>query len=352
MCTAPIPASTDLRATSFWSSGTGTGRLRTLPLRRPGPGEVLIQALHSGISRGSESLVYAGRVPPAVAQSMRAPFQEGEFAGPVKYGYLSVGIVVELGSDTSESTLRVGQRVFTHFPHQDYYVVPLEAAYGIPDGVPSSRAVLGGVVETAINVAWDAAPKWGDRIAIIGCGLIGASLCTLLRTFPLDRLVVVDPDPRSAPLARDLGIEWRTPEGLTGDFDTVLHCSGTQEGLALGLSLLTFEGELIEVSWFGQHCPQVPLGADFHVKRLTIRASQVSAVATCTRHRRSRQDRMRLALQELHDPFYDSLLTGRTALVDLPQTMDSIACGRLPGWCHIVDYPPCTAGVEEASCSP
>lgn len=333
---------TDLRAQAMWSSGRSSAEVRSQSLTRPGPGEVLVEALHSGISRGSESLVYVGQVPPAVMDLMRAPFQEGDFPGPVKYGYLSVGQITELGPHTGEpqnrSSLRVGQRVFALFPHQDRYVIPVEAAHAIPDEVPSARAVLAGVVETAINVVWDASPKWGERIAVIGCGLVGAAVCALLRDFPLSRTAVIDPQPRAAALAHHLGIEVLTPHEVSGEFDTVLHCSGTEDGLALGLSLLGFEGELIEVSWFGQHSPRVPLGADFHAKRLTIRASQVSAVAPGARQRRSRHDRMALALAELHDPFYDVLLSSHTTLESLPETMAAIASGRLLGWCHVVDY--------------
>lgn len=336
----PTPEVARIRASSFWSSGACSGEVRSQTLSRPGPGEVLVQALHSGISRGSESLVYTGQVPPSITTAMRAPFQEGDFPGPVKYGYLSVGEVVELGAEaTDRSGLHVGQRVFAHFPHQDRYVIPVEAATAVPDDVPSRRAVLAGVVETAINVVWDATPRWGERIAVLGCGLVGASVCALLRDFPLARLVVVDPQRRSVALAEGLGIEALTPQQVTGEFDTVVHCSGTQEGLALGLSLLAFEGQLVETSWFGQHSPVVPLGADFHSKRLTIHASQVSSVARSMRDRRTRGDRMTSALEELRDPFYDSLLTGTASLADLPETMAEIASGHATGWCEVVDYP-------------
>lgn len=339
----PARGVVEMQASSFWSSGAGSGEVLSRTVHRPGPGQVLVRALHSGISRGSESLVYTGQVPASVADSMRAPFQEGDFPGPVKYGYLSVGEVVELGPDEPDpSGLRLGQRVFALYPHQDLYVVPVEAVSVVPDDVPSQRAVLAGVVETAINVVWDATPRWGERIAVVGCGLVGASVGALLRDFPLAHLVMVDPHPRSMALAERLGIESLTPEQITGEFDTVVHCSGTQDGLALGLSLLAFEGQLVETSWFGQHSPVVPLGADFHSRRLTIRASQVSSIAPSMRQRRTRRDRMASALQELRDPFYDALLTGNTPLADLPETMSEIASGRSPGWCHIVDYPATT----------
>lgn len=293
-------------------------------------------------------MVYAGKVPATVAEQMRAPFQAGEFGGPIKYGYLSVAEVTEVGPGLPCGEIEVGQRVFCHYPHQDRYVAPITALTPIPDDVPSPRAVLAGVVETAINVLWDARPLWGDRVAVIGCGLIGATIGALLRTFPLQRLVVVDPDRRCATLSEQLGVSWSTPQELTGEFDRVVHCSATPEGLNLGLSVLGFEGELIEASWFGAQSPTVALGADFHAQRLTIRASQVSSVAASNRSRRTRPDRMALAMAELSDPVYDALISSSCAFTDLPATMGLIAAGKQPGWCHVVDYP--TA--EEDSCSP
>ncbi|WP_019482992.1 zinc-dependent alcohol dehydrogenase, partial [Arthrobacter sp. TB 23] len=264
---------------SYWTTRPGHGELRTAPLPKRETEQALVRTLYSGISRGTETLVHDGRIPPEVAALMEAPFQEGTFGGPVKYGYLSVGVVEE-GPDSL-----VGQRVFCLYPHQDRYVVPVSALTVIPDDVPSERAVLAGAVETAVNALWDARPCMGDRIAVVGGGMIGAALATLLRRFPLGRLQLVDPDPSRATLATELGVDWVHPDDAAGNCDIVFHCSSTAAGLSLGLGLLGDEGEVIEMSWYGTRSPEVPLGADFHARRLSIRASQVGTIAAPRRAR-------------------------------------------------------------------
>ena len=191
-------------ATAYWTVAPGQGELRTVSLRERRPDEVLVRALHSGISRGTELLVHAGRVPASIADRMRAPFQDGEFPGPVKFGYLSVGEVEE-GPDEL-----VGRRVFCLFPHQDRYVVPVAAVTEVPNGVPPRRAALTGAVETAVNGLWDAAPRIGDRVAVVGAGMIGCSVAALLGRFPLDRLELVDVDPSRARWPSVSGCDWST----------------------------------------------------------------------------------------------------------------------------------------------
>ncbi|MHA7293598.1 zinc-dependent alcohol dehydrogenase [Arthrobacter sp. HLT1-21] len=318
---------------SYWTTGPGHGELRTAPLPALAPDEALVRTLYSGISRGTETLVHDGHIPPEVAARMEAPFQEGSFPGPVKYGYLSVGVVEE-----GPATL-VGQRVFCLYPHQDLYVVPVAALTVIPDDVPSERAVLAGAVETAVNALWDARPCMGDRIAVVGGGMIGATLAMLLRRFPLDRLQLVDPDPSRADLAAQLGVDWVHPDDALGNCDIVFHCSSTAPGLALGLGLLGDEGEVIELSWYGTHEPQVPLGADFHARRLSIRASQVGSIAAPRRARRTHQDRLAAALDALKDPAFDALLSGTSQFEDLPHVMRDLSSGTLSAVCHVIAYP-------------
>ncbi|RPF27114.1 zinc-dependent alcohol dehydrogenase [Georgenia muralis] len=317
--------------TAYWTTGPGAGELRTEPAREPGPGEVLVRALRSGVSRGTELLVHRGDVPPAVAGLMRSPFQVGDLPGPVKYGYLSVGVV-----EAGPAEL-VGRRVFCLHPHQDRYVVPAAAVTVVPDDVPDDRAVLAGTVETAVNALWDAGPRLGDRVAVVGAGMVGSAVAALLRRFPLERLQLVDVDPSRAGLAAALGVELVAPETAAGDCDVVVHASASEAGLARGLELLGDEGELIEMSWFGTASPRVPLGADFHARRLTVRASQVGAVAAARRARRTTADRLALALRLLADPVFDALLTGRSPFADLPSAMGRLAEDR-SALCHVVEY--------------
>lgn len=295
-----------------------------------------MRALYSGFSRGTERLVYANRVPERVASIMQAPHQEGKFPCPVKYGYLSVGVVEEGPAEL------LGRTVFCLYPHQDRYVVRADELAVVPDGVPPARAVLAGAVETAVNALWDAAPRIGDRVAVVGCGLVGGAVLALLRRFPLSRLEAVDSDPGRAALAEALGVAFAAPEAAQGDCDVVIHCSATAAGLARCLELVGDDGEIIEMSWYGEQPVSVPLGADFHARRLSLRASQVGEVALARRHRRSTADRLRLALELLDDPAFDSFLGGPTDFEELPSAVDALAsegAGYKGGLCHVIRYP-------------
>lgn len=324
--------------TAYWTAAPRRGELREEPDRRPGPGEALVRALHSGISRGTETLVHGGEVPPEVAATMRAPFQDGDFyddAGrpaPVKYGYLSVGVVEEGPAELE------GRRVFCLHPHQDRYVVPAAALIPVPDDVPSDRAVLAGTVETAVNALWDAGPRLGDRVAVIGAGMIGGTVAALLWRFPLDRLQLLDVDEERAALAAALGVEFAHPDAAAPDCDLVIHATGSEAGLARGLDLLGREGELVEMSWYGTRRPRVPLGGAFHARRLTVRASQVSAVAPARAARRTPAERLDLAVRLLADPVFDAFLTSRGPLAELPATMEALYSGELRTLTHVVDY--------------
>jgi threonine dehydrogenase-like Zn-dependent dehydrogenase len=258
----------------------------------------------------------------------------GELPGPVKYGYLSVGVV----EDGAQEFL--GRTVFCLHPHQDRYVVPVSALALVPDGVPAARAVLAGTVETAVNAVWDAGPRLGDRIAVVGAGMVGCAVAALLRSFPLERLQLVDVDERRREAAERLGVTFVTPEEADDGCDVVVHCSATGAGLNRGLELLGDEGELVELSWYGDRPVTVDLGADFHARRLGIRASQVGAVAAARRARRTHGERMALALDLLRDPTLDALIGGHTPFSELPGTMDRLAAGELAGLCHLVDYSP------------
>lgn len=320
------------QATAYWTTGPGQGQLRQEPLREPGPGEALVRTLHTGVSRGTELLVHTGQVPAEVASLMRAPFQDGEWPGPVKYGYLSVGIVEQGPSDLE------GREVFCLFPHQDRYVVPVAALTPLPDGVPARRAVLAGAVETAVNALWDAAPRIGDRIAVVGAGMIGCAVAALLRTFPLERLQLVDVDRSRVSVGSALGVEVVHPHDAADGCDLVVHASASSAGLQRSLELLGDEGEVVELSWYGAREVSVQLGSVFHPRRLVVRSSQVGQVAASRRARRTHADRLLLALKLLRDDSFDALITGSSPFADLPRTMKALASGELPGLCHVVDY--------------
>ena len=319
-------------ARSFWTVAPGRGEIRSSPLPSPGRGEVLVRTRWSGISRGTETLVWQGRVPRSQWDAMRAPFQEGGFPGPVKYGYLSVG-VVEQGPDPL-----LGRTVFCLFPHQTAYVVPAEAVVPVPADVPAERAVLAGAVETAVNALWDAPPLIGDRVTVIGAGMIGCSVARLAARIPGVRVTLVDTDPGRAAIAAGLGVDFALPGDAAGEQDLVVHASASPAGLARALELARADGTVLEVSWYGDSAVPVPLGADFHARRLTLRASQVGAVATARRSTTQPRDRLRLALELLRDPAFDTLLTGSSPFEELPEVMGRLAATPSGALCHLVAY--------------
>ncbi|MET7806395.1 zinc-dependent alcohol dehydrogenase [Micromonospora chersina] len=318
-------------ARAFWLRAPGEGELRPVALAPPGPGEVLVRARYSGVSRGTETLVFSGRVPADQHATMRAPFQEGDFPAPVKYGYLSVGTVEE-----GPAELR-GRTVFCLHPHQTAYVVPADAVVVVPDGVPAARAVLAGTVETAVNALWDAAPLVGDRVTVVGGGMVGCCVAAVLARFPGVRVELVDADPARAGVAAALGVDFALPAEAAGDRDLVVHASATAEGLQRALELLRPERSVLELSWYGDRPVTLALGGAFHSKRLGIRSSQVGTVSP-RRADRSYADRLAVALDLLADPAFDALITGRSRFADLPDVLDRLASGRLPALCQLITY--------------
>ncbi|MGW1781096.1 zinc-dependent alcohol dehydrogenase [Streptomyces sp. NPDC002143] len=319
-------------ARAFWIDSPGEGGIRDLTLPDPVEGEVLVRSLFSGVSRGTETLVFRGGVPASQYAVMRAPFQEGEFPAPVKYGYLNVGLVEEGPRDL------VGRTVFCLYPHQTRYVVPVAAVTVVPDSVPAERAVLAGTIETAVNALWDAAPLVGDRIAVVGGGMVGCSVAALLARFPGVRVQLVDADPARAKTAEALGVDFAVPGDALGGCDLVVHASATEAGLARSLELLTAEGTVLELSWYGDRKVSLPLGEEFHSRRLVIRSSQVGAVSPARRSSRTYADRLALALGLLADPALDALVTGDSAFEELPDVMPKLASGEIPALCHRVRY--------------
>jgi len=301
----------------------------------PAADEVRVRALWSGISRGTESLVFAGRVPESQHEAMRAPFQEGGFPGPVKYGYLNVG-VVEAGPPSL-----LGRTVFCLHPHQTSYVVPASAVTVVPPDVPAARAVLTGLVETAVNALWDGRPLVGDRVAVVGAGALGCCVARVASLVPGVEVTLVDVDASRAGVAAALGVGFALPADAPGDRDLVFHASATSAGLQRSLDLLAPDGTVVELSWYGDDETTLSLGAAFHSRRLSIRASQVGTVAASRRGRRTTADRLRLALDLLRDPAFDALLTGESPFEELPDLLPKLADRSVPALCHTITYEGC-----------
>ncbi|HSM06999.1 MAG TPA: zinc-binding alcohol dehydrogenase [Longimicrobiales bacterium] len=322
---------------AFWVRSPGSGEIRSGPLPPPGDGEVRVRTLFSGISRGTESLVFRGAVPPSQHDAMRCPFQEGAFPAPVKYGYMNVGTVEACGPGAE--ALR-GRTVFCLHPHQDRYVVPADAVVPLPDDVPAARAILAANLETAINGVWDAGPGPGDRVVVIGGGVVGMLAAWLCRSLPGGELLLVDPEPAREETAARLSIPWApsVPEALKAD--RVLHASGSAEGLRAALGVAGDEAVVVELSWFGDAEVGLPLGEDFHARRLTLRSSQVGRIPPDRAPRWDHRRRLDLALRLLADPRLDVLITGESDFEALPEVMARLASDPGATLCHRIRYEP------------
>ncbi len=320
-------------ARACWVVGPSRAEIRPETLAPLREGEVRVRSLHSGVSRGTEALVFRGEVPASEWQRMRAPFQAGDFPAPVKYGYVNVG-VVEAGPPEL-----LGRPVFCLHPHQTHYQVPAAAVLPLPEGLPPARAVLAAYLETAINALWDAPPRVGERVSVVGAGPLGLLVAWLAARVPGCQVQVVDTQAARAGIAQALGAGFALPEHAQPGADLVVHASGQGAGLTTALRLAGFEATVLELSWYGTRKVEVPLGEAFHAQRLTLRSSQVGQVASAQRARWSHAQRLGLALSLLTDPVLDQLITHHAPFDDLPQVLQRLAGGDTDTLCQRIDYP-------------
>lgn len=320
------------QARAFWTTAPGCGEIRDQPVAEPSVGEVRVRARYSGVSRGSEALVFQGRVPESEFSRMRAPFQHGEFPFPVCYGYASVGEV-----EAGDAAL-IGRPVFCLHPHQDRYVVPASAVVPLPEDVPMERAVLAANFETALNAIWDGAPMAGDRIAIIGGGVVGLLTGALAAGIPGCSVTLVDIQPDRRAAAEALGMAFVAPDDAPEDCDVVFHASGQPEGLSTALHCAGLEALVVEQSWYGDTMVPVALGSAFHARRLILRSSQVGHVPPGRRARWSRRRRLEKSISLLADARFDILVSGESAFDELPGIMSRLASGEIDALCHRIRY--------------
>ncbi len=320
------------KAKALWYVDPGRAELREEQVAAPGPREVRVCARYGAISRGTERLIYSGRVPASEYTRMRAPFMGGTFPFPVKYGYATVGRV-----ETGPDELR-GRDVFALHPHQDVFNLGADQVSPIPQGVPATRAVLAANMETALNAVWDGAPGPADRIAIVGGGLLGLLVAYLCARFPGAEVTVIDVAPARAALAQAVGAHFAAPADGPAGCDLVFHASATAAGLATALRLAGEEATVVELSWYGSGDVAAPLGEAFHSRRLRLVSSQVGAVAPSHRPRWSHRRRLAVALALLADPALDTLIAPAVAFEDLPGRLASIFGEDSGAVCQLIRY--------------
>jgi len=323
----------DETAQALWYVAPEKAEIRTEPAAAPGPGEVRVRALFGALSRGTERLVFSGRVPPSEHARMRAPHMGGAFPFPVKYGYATVGRVVEGPAELK------GRSVFALHPHQTVFTLPAEAVIALPEGVPPARAVLAANMETALNATWDAAPGPADRIAVVGAGVVGALVAWLAGRLPGAQVTLVDVDASRKELAQTLGVGFAAPDAGPHDCDLVVHASGNPAGLATALALAGNEATVLEMSWYGTGDVPAPLGAAFHSRRLKLVSSQVGQVAPSHRPRWDFRRRLSAALALLTAPQLDALLAPAVPFAELPARLPKILAPESGVLCQLIEYP-------------
>jgi threonine dehydrogenase-like Zn-dependent dehydrogenase len=324
-----------MKATALWTIAPGVAELRTHKLATPGADQALVVTHATGISRGTERLVFEGRVPESQWAAMRAPLQYGDFPGPLSYGYAAVGTVKQ------GAPALLGRRVFVLHPHHDAFLAPAAMCIPVPDAVPDRRAVLAANMETAVNILWDARPLVGERALVVGAGVVGLLVAYLLARIPGLDLAVCDLDPARGAIARDFGARFCTPDDAPAERDLVVHASASPSGLRLALARCGFEARIVEASWFGDKECALPLGEAFHAKRLSLVSTQVGHVAPAMRGRRTHAERLALALSLLDDPRLDALLGPDTRFADLPQSLGTLLSpppGAAQPLCPVVTY--------------
>jgi NADPH:quinone reductase-like Zn-dependent oxidoreductase len=319
-------------AQALWYVGPNRAEIRAEAVALA-PGEVELQSLYGGISRGTERLVFTGRVPESEYARMRAPFMAGDFPFPVKYGYATVGRIVA-GPDAL-----IGRTAFALYPHQTAFTLPADRVALLPADVPASRGVLAANMETALNALWDAAPGPADRIAVVGAGVVGSLCAWLAGKLPGAEVTLIDIDDSRAAVAATLGVRFALPDAAPGECDVVIHASATAAGLATSLRLAGAEATVVELSWYGAGEVAVPLGEAFHSRRLRLISSQVGQVAPSHRPRWSHARRMEAALALLADPALDAVIAPAVDFPDLPAQLPRILSQPGGVLCQLIRYP-------------
>ena len=319
-------------ARALWITGTRAAEIRDCHVAEPGDAEVLVETLFSAVSRGTEALVFNGLVPAGEYEAMRAPFQEGAFPAPVKYGYCNVGRVTAGHADL------IGQVVFCLHPHQTRYVVPKSAVTPVAPEVPAGRAILAANLETAINALWDGQPGIGDRIAVVGAGAVGCLCAWLASRITGCQVQLIDINPDRADIGNALGVDFRLPQQAAANADLVIHASGSAAGLATAIDLAGFEATVLELSWYGSQETSVPLGGRFHSQRLRILSSQVGHIPPSRRSRWNHGRRLELVMRLLAADELDSLITDDSPFEQLPEVLAGLSQNASRAICHRITY--------------
>ena len=313
---------------SFWIKKKNNSYIKDHSINQAGKNELLIQTKYSGISYGTERVVYTGSVPDSQRELMRCPYQEGNFGSDVKYGYMNIGKVID-GPPGFK-----GKYVYTLFPHQTYYILDKTEVTLIPESIPLKRCLLTANMETAINGMWDTLPSCGDKILVIGSGVVGFLMAYILKSIPGSEILLVDSDSKKNKYSKLFNINFKNKYKA----NIIYECSGNAKILD-GLSKHVKDEAIICIlSWYGDNISKVKFGEEFLSKRIKIIFSQVSKVS----HNRSQYwdnvKRRELAIKMLNDDRLDNLIEKKIIKFSKLPLFFSQMNNKQSFFCKVVDY--------------
>jgi len=328
-----------LRARELWFTGPRAVEVRDGAPPHAGPGQVLARAIASGISQGTELLLFRGEGPTPFDPSLDAP---GAPTYPRRYGYSWVGEVIARGRSLNGTAApEIGTRVFALAPHGDLHALDAAAARPIPLAIPAARAVLAANLETAVTSVWDSGASIGDEVVVLGGGVVGL-LTTWLAARAGASVRLVEPSARRRALGRALGAAAAVDpadDEPRAEADVVFEATGTPAALAWAIAHAATEALVVVVSFYGARSASVPLGADFHRRRIALRASQVSAVPATRAPRWTLARRFDLVRRLLQDPVLDVLLDIPVPFDDAPRAYARIDAAPGEGAQAVLGYP-------------
>jgi 2-desacetyl-2-hydroxyethyl bacteriochlorophyllide A dehydrogenase len=298
-------------ARELWFTAPGRVELREGAAVSVQEGQVRVRGLRSGVSQGTELLLFKGEGPTPFDPSLDTP---GTPTYPRRYGYAWVGEVTE----SRAAAVQVGTRIFGLLPHGDEHVVHAARLRALPDDVPAERAVLAANLETALNVVWDAGVALGDEVVVLGGGVVGSLVGHVARLGGAQARVLEPSEPRRR-AAQRLGLDAVSPESAGSKLaDIVVEASGNPAALDQAISLAREEGVVAVASFYGERVAAVRLGSEFHRRRLSLKASQVSRLPPSRAPGWSFERRFGLVARLLADSRLDALLERPLPFAEAP----------------------------------
>lgn len=293
--------------------------VRREPLPPLAASEALVETVVSGISAGTEMLLYRGEMPPGMAADSAIEALQGELRYPLKYGYAAVGRVAAVGAAVERAWL--GRLVLAFHPHESHFAARPDQWMALPEGISAESATLLPNLETAVSLVMDGRPVIGERVAVLGQGVVGLLVTWLLGQFPLAELVTVDKWEKRRKISAEFGATLTlSPDApLPTAFDLVYELSGQPAALNQAIALTGYAGRIVIGSWYGRKQAPLDLGSHFHRSHIQLISSQVSSLAPIWRGRWDHVRRLDVAWRSLRRLPADRLITHRFPLAQAAQ---------------------------------